>query len=680
MKEVFKTNLLMLNQEKHKKIDFLNTGEITERPTLLPAPKKPNRFWRFVKYFLIFILILIILTVTLSAVLFFRFKGIYELAISGKSNLEYSVDAAREKDFEKMLESSRAAEKYFGDILEELGLLKNNLFVKNFNLASDELAEIEYLIESARVISKSVEQAAVIAQEMDNILSGQFGASFSEFSGEEKERLLKLIYESGPELNGVKANLDLALINLDRIRAQGILSLIQDRIENIKDQLTLAVSYLSQTMLASQILPELAGYPDQSAFLILFQNNTELRPTGGFLGTYGILETKNGDIIRFDTHDIYHMDMPLETLENFQIVPPEPIAKYLNRNWYMRDANWSPDWPSAARQIDWFYHKENSLLPEENKINNFDGEFNGVIAITPDLVISLLEIVGPITIGEEEFNRDNFVDLLQYKVEQDYANQDISSWQRKEIIGQILEELKIGLFNLHYLRWLEVSEKIGNDIKRKDILLFLKNDYLQGLVEDIGLAGEVKEVEGDYFMVVDSNMAALKTDAVMKKDIKYNLEEKEDGFIAHLRINYVHEGSHDWKTGDYKTYTRVYVPRGSQLIKAEGAESEIDTKEELDKTSFGAFFTVKVGRSRSLYFEYKLPKDIGEYIKENGYKLYVQKQPGSKVGNLELDVSLLNEVKSYNPFGLNTGAEKLNDNRIRWIGDLKTDKELEIIF
>lgn len=669
----------MFEQEKHKKIDFLNTSGRADDVVPVIKKKKPKPFRRFVKYFSIFILILFILAITLSVLLFFKFKSVYELALSGKSNLEYSMEAALQKDFEQMLSSSQAAEKHFGDILKELELLKNNLFVRNFDFISQELAEIEYLMESARVISKSVEQAAIIAQEMDNILEGRFGTSFSEFSSEEKERLLKLIYESGPELNGVKANLDLALINLDRIEAEGILSPLQERIKNIKSQLSVAVSSLSQAILASQILPELAGYPEESAFLVMFQNNTELRPTGGFLGTYGILATKNGDIIRFDTHDIYHMDMPMETLGDFQIVPPKPIGKYLNKNWYMRDANWSPDWPSSARQIDWFYHKENELLPEENQINNFSGDFNGIVAITPDFVTAMLEIIGPVTILEEEFNRDNFVDLLQYKVEQDYESQDLSAWQRKEIIGQILGELKIKLFNLHFSKWPEVAKRVDDNIRKKDILLFLKDNYRQSLVEEIGLAGEIKEREGDYFMVVDSNMAALKTDAVMKKNIKYSVEETEGGFISRLRINYAHDGEHDWKTGDYKTYTRVYLPLGSQLIKSEGA-GEIETKEELDKTSFGTFFTVKVGRSGSLYFEYKLPKDQEEYIKEHGYALYVQKQPGSKVESLELDVSLLNKVKSYNPFGLNIGTEKLNDNRVRWRTNLETDKELKISF
>ncbi len=673
----------MFFSEKHKKIDFLKAhheekGFSHDISKAFKKPEEKKHFLKTTSHLLVFLLVIFILVSSVTAVLFFKFKNIYELAMFGKGSLEYSVDAGSRKDFRQMLESSKEAEKYFSNVLDELDALSNNLFVQRFALAKEQIAEVEYLIESARVISKGVEKAATIASEMDNILGGKFGENFAEFHPEEKERLLKLIYEQGPELNGVKANFDLALVNLERIEANGILSPFSERIKNLKQELSIVLSSLSKTIIASQILPELAGYPKESTFLIMFQNNTELRPTGGFLGTYGILQTKNGDLVRFDTHDIYHMDMPAQVSGNFQIMPPYPIKEYLNRNWYMRDANWSPDWPTSARQIEWFYHKENALLSEENQINNFSGEFNGVIAITPELVTNLLDVIGPIKIGEEEFSKDNFVELLQYKVEQDFDSQDITSWKRKEIIGKILEEIKIKLFNLHYSNWLRVAKQIEESINKKDILIFFKDEYLEDLAKKINIAGEIKEVEGDYFMVVDSNMAALKTDAVMKKSIKYSLKEEEDGFVAKLRINYSHEGSRDWKTDDYKTYTRVYVPEGAHLIKSEGGE--VVVKEEVGKTFFGVYFKVKAGRSGSLYFEYKLPTELSEYIKDNQYELFCQKQPGSNIDNLELDFELLKEVKSYSSRDIESTAEKFTPYKVKWNTDFNTDKEFNIKF
>jgi hypothetical protein len=512
---------------------------------------------------------------------------------------------------------------------------------------------------------------------LDNVVSGRLGGSFSQFSAEEKQRLLKFIYESGPEINGLKANLDLALLDMERVSAGGLLLPLRPKIEEARDKIRAAAAFLDKATLASRLLPEIFGYPKNSTFLVLFQNSDELRPTGGFLGTYGILETKNGDIARFDTHDIYHMDMPLEAAKNFKIVPPEPIKKYLNKNWYLRDSNWSPDWPESAKQIIWFYQKEDALLPAKNQINNFKGNFNGVFAITPDLVISLLELTGPIEIKGEVFSKDNFTKLLEYKVEQDFASQNATSWERKEIIGDILEEIKIRMFNLPYDKWLYVAQKIGNNLEEKNLLLYFQDPILEDLAKNLGAAGEIKTVDDDYLFAVDSNMAALKTDAVMERSLNYKIEKKADGLYAELKIDYKHQGGRDWRTDDYKSYTRVYVPKGSRLISADGFSYEpAKTGEESGKTVFEGFVIVRVGKTTELSLKYKLPPDLLEKYNTGNYGLYLQKQPGKKVKNVKVDVIAPSAIKSYEPA---IGAA-VNGNNIIWSSDLNTDKEFNVKF
>ncbi len=128
----------MLFNKKRKKIDFLSAT--TEKiGDLIPftGKKKKNFFWRIMKYFFGFLAILFALAIILTAVLFFKFKNIYELAVSGKSSLEYSIESAKKKDFTAMFSNSQEAEKYFSDIGKEFQTLENNLFVKNFDFAKN---------------------------------------------------------------------------------------------------------------------------------------------------------------------------------------------------------------------------------------------------------------------------------------------------------------------------------------------------------------------------------------------------------------------------------------------------------------------------------------------------------------------------------------------------------------
>jgi hypothetical protein len=670
----------MFIKKKKKTIDFLNGHASVEAlaEALHLHQKHSNRrpFRAFFKYLGISILVLFVLAIIAAGVLFFRFKNIYNLALSGKNNLQSSLTSAQNKNFSAMGNESLSAENSFTELARELESLRDNPVFKTLNLGQKELNDIDYLIQSAGVVSKSLNEAALLGAQWSDIMGGKFGTDFSSFSPDQKQALLKSIYESGPELNGLKADLDLAIINLNKVEADGFLSPVKTQIDQVKGKLIEASSLLSEATVVSQLAPEFFGYPSKSTFLVMFENNAELRPTGGFLGTYGILQTENGDVARFDSHDIYHMDEPMEAGHLLAIVPPDPIKKYLNQTWYMRDANWWPDWPTSAAQIIWFYNKENALLPVKNQINNFSGNFNGVIALTPDFVTSLLDLTGPITIDGEQFNKDNFSDLLEYKVEEDFSSEQVSSWQRKEIIGKILAAMKEKLFNLDYSLWPAVMAKINDAVKEKNILVYSPNAYNESLVQNLGAAGEIKKTDSDYFMLVDANMASLKTDAAMQRNISYQLRQQADGLYADLKINYLNTGKADWRTSDYKDYARIYLPEGSEIKSETGFSAPDKPYNEAGKTVVAGLLYVRLGKSTNLDISYKLPADLANQFSQGNYQLYVQKQPGNIVNSLKVDVMAPGAIKSYNP--LDNG--KVLNNSVVWTSDLTTDKEYGLNF
>lgn len=621
--------------------------------------------------------------VLLTVLLFVIFLGSQTLAIreainqalDGKKNLESAASDIRAQNFRPAILSAVAAEENFRQVGGILSLIKLSGFVKYFPGVENELLNLQYLTNTGETLSRTVAAGATFGAELKDLIDPEKNLTYSKLTPEEKKRILGKIYESAPELTGIKANLDLSLYNLEQVRLSGILWPLKGKVMEIKNILQTGSALLDDAIPLSQILPSLSGYPDKATFLILLQNSDELRPTGGFLGTYGILEIEYGDIIRFETHDIYHMDMPVKDL--VKEVPPVPLKLYLNPNWYMRDANWSPDWPTAAKEIQRFYTLENKLLPAKDQINRFDGEFNGILAITPKFVTDLLALTGPIRLGEDTYTEDNFIDLLEYKVEKGYVQLGIPSWQRKEVIGDILKELKIRLLDLPSADWPLVSTIITNNLLQKNIILSHRDPLVESLIQEQGWGGELKKTAGDYFMVVDANLASLKTDAVMSRNIQYEVEERPQGLYAKLTVSYAHRGQVDWKTSAYKTYTRIYVPSGSKLIKAEGnLRTEVFAGVESDKTYFGALLNIAPEEIGKFYLEYKLPDRLKTTVAANGYNLYVQRQPGTKVDELQVDVKLLNSIKSYNPVGFSVSL--IGNYQIQWETDLNNDKIFEI--
>lgn len=658
--------------KKKSKLDFIKAYENNSFSLVFLSKKhkKQKKFVKFLKYFAVFLLCLTVVVLFLGLKYLNNFEKIYQYSIEGKSDLESTIKFLSQKNFSLARNYSVSAEDNFAKALAEVNNLRTNYLFSRLSFVESQLNDIDYLLKSGQILSQAGQKGLLIAVQLEEILGGDVGESFSKLDEGQKKEIFRIFYESGPEIYGIKATLDLAYLNLNQIKGNGILLPFKYKIEEIRNKLENGILLVSDLAPISEILLALAGYPAEKNYLIMFQNNDELRPTGGFLGTFGLAKTKNGDLIDFSTHDIYHMDMPSEPSN---IEPPAPIKKYMIENWYMRDANWSPDWPESAQNILWFYKKEYEQLPEKDKLNQFGGDFDGVFGITPDFVMDLLEFTGPIKIDETEYNQENFQELLQYQVEIGYKDQGISSWQRKGIIGEIFKEIKIRLLDLSSQKWISLVSVINKNIQKKDILLYFNDYRLEDIAMYFDATGELKKVPSDYLMVVDANLAAFKTDAVVDKRIAYSIDQGTNGIFSNLSLSYSHKGGFDWRTTRYRSYTRVYVPEGSEILFSEGVDiGDIDISNELGKTVFGFFFSLEPGQIKNIIIKYRLPDRINSGLAERSYSLFIQKQPGKRVEELTVDLIFNNKLKSYKPTGF--FVEKSNDKQIIWKTNMETDK------
>src|SRR5690606_17160462 len=139
--------------------------------------------------------------------------------------------------------------------------------------------------------------------------------------------------------------------------------------------------------------------------------------------------------------------------------------------------------------------------------------------------------------------------------------------------------------------------------------------------------------------VVDANIGALKTDRLVDRSRTYQVRERQDGqYEATLRLTYKNNGFFDYRTTRYRTYVRVYVPIGSELIQSTGFVDQDKSFSyvapqvyaEFDKTVFAGFVSVEPGQERYAELTYLLPPWLQDRIKtEHRYTLTVKKQPGT---------------------------------------------------
>lgn len=522
------------------------------------------------------------------------------------------------------------------------------------------------------------ERLAVSAEGFD------LGALVRDLTPESRRRLLAAAIADLPKLRDAQERASLAVEAFDGLSETGVAGRLRSRLAPVRDRLATARDALAAVLPVAESLPAALGYPEPRRYLIFFENNTELRPTGGFLGVYSLATVKDAELESLTTNDVYFLDAPSESRP--RPAPPEPLKRYLGvSKWFLRDANWSPDFPTSAALMDRFFKEESAVIFGADKVPPVDG----IVAITPEIVKDVLLVVGPVTVEGKTFTADNVVDELEYEVEKGYVRQGISQDDRKDIVGRLADEVMGRVQSASLDQLLALSGVLDTNLREKHLLVWFRDPALQAMAKGRGWTGELVPPAVDGVAVVDANLAALKTDQAMTRQVRYSVRPEGDGYVGSVAVEYENRGSFTWKTTRYRTYTRVYVPAGSELIEVRGAMYDdkikdpsrrpgtADSGDELGRRWFGAFISVEPGEKRTLEFRFRLAPSVARAVAVGDYRLEFTKQAGTVGHALTLDLDFGKKLADAEPA---EGREEWGDTRYRLVTDLREDRVFRINF
>ncbi|OIO51787.1 MAG: hypothetical protein AUJ19_03625 [Parcubacteria group bacterium CG1_02_58_44] len=502
-----------------------------------------------------------------------------------------------------------------------------------------------------------------------------------DLTAERKRQILASLYENAPQIRLSAVGLDRSIEIFEGIDASAFGPETELSLAAAVVKLRKLHDGLDSVSVAAELLPSLLGYPGPRRYLVFFQNNSELRPTGGFLGVYGLVEVMDGSLVSTTVDDVYALDGPSESTE--RPVPPEPIRRYINIDkWYLRDANWSPDFPTSAEVMERFFHEESVVVGSD------PGELDGIVALTPELASDLLRIVGPVSVDGKTFTAENLVDQLEFEVERNYIAEGIPFHARKGIVGDLTDELLARLTALPLLDQLAVLEAVEANLAESQVLFWFHDSELERFVLDRDWGGRLSDTTGDYVSVIDANLASYKSDPVVLRTVGYSIRPSGDRFEAAVSVTYDHHGQFDWKTTRYRTYARVYVPAGAELLGVDGAmyddrlkdparrPGQVDVYSESGRTVLGAFISVEPKEKRTLTFRYLLPESVTDQIEAGEYSLYFEKQPGTVAYGLTLDLDFGKNLTSASPA---EDPSEFGDSHFIYGTDLRLDRSFGIV-
>jgi hypothetical protein len=363
-------------------------------------------------------------------------------------------------------------------------------------------------------------------------------------------------------------------------------------------------------------------------YMVMLQNNYELRPGGGFLGQYAVLKVKNGEIVSTFVEDANLLDQRIVA----KITPPWPMTRMIQlKRWKFRDSNWSPDFPTNVEKAQYFY-----------RLAGGREQFDGVVAVNATVFDHILNITGPIEMpGYGTYTSADASLKLEEHVEKAYLGDDVAAelkQSRKNVMKKIAAEIVSRISTLNNIP--KLAEFAQTELRDKNVMLWFKDPELQALVGKVHWDGSVaKDWGGDYLMVVDANLGALKSDYYMKRSLEYSVDFTAGPRpVATLTYKYNHTATRgDWRTSDYHTYARVLAPKGSKYVegsrqKTGGVSGQDDPA--LDKTVFGYKVDAVMNQELPTSIKYELP----ETVKPENYQLLIQKQSG--IGNIPVTVRI----------------------------------------
>lgn len=475
-------------------------------------------------------------------------------------------------------------------------------------------------------------------------------------SGTADERLqtaVKTMSALTPKINEMAIHIDTLRKEVDAIDPNRYPTkvgntLVREKIVQVKDVIENAANLFVNAQPLLINLPKLLGDKEEMRYLVLFQNDKELRATGGFITAYAQFRLVKGKAILEKADDIYALDAAKK--KNFPA--PREITTFHKGvyNLNIRDSNLSPDYKLSMQQFEELY----DAVSGKEKID-------GIWAVDTHVLVEALKILGSVYVYGREFSAeiDKRCDCPKavYELE-DYSTRPVGYLRdaRKDIIGVLLQTLlqkALGVSPSQY--WGQLFQMLLAEINEKHVLAYFHDSDAQKAAESFNLAGRImmatetatllKYQEGkgwDYLHVNNSNMAGAKANMFVSQKVTKDVTVGGDGTATtKLTLEYKNpypgsdcglESGGLCLNAPLRNWVRVYVPAGSKLVESKGAQSpkdnkpvDLDTYDSLGKTVFEGFLIVNPLGTARLDLTYTSP-----VTSEDGkYKLLIQKQPGT---------------------------------------------------
>ena len=609
-----------------------------------------------------------------------HYRPLYQKAADAKEQLLAAQDTLQHKRLDATSEELAAAK-------GQLETAQQNFRSCRSTLRRDPLVRLAHHVPWLGRQAAAAEEVLLMGKDASDIgLAGvavaeEYNNVREQDSGSTSDKTMALLDRAEPHMEKVRAELDALLVERGRIDDDGLVSPLHRAVVEVDEHTDEIADMVNTYEQAAIFFPDFLGFNGPRTYLVLAQNNAELLPTGGLISVYGVVTLVDGRVEGMSFADAIAFSESWQDATHEYVEPPTPLKNYLLKDWsWSLDlANWSPDFPTTARQAQFFFEKGGGR------------PVDGVIGITVTTLEQLLGVTGPVSVEEYGVTVDpsNVLEVTETLTRTPLE----PGSDRKAFAAFLAEEMLHRLLYLPSSQWsplLDAAEELRDE---KTALFYSFDPAMQSLAHEMKLDGALADPPGDYLMPVEASVNSTKLNIVIDKRMEMEVALDELG-DAHSTVTLRYENNVGaWEQGRdpvlvyrlmlgglYGGYLRLFTKHPSRLldvaIDGESAGAE-EIGEESGKTVFGRFFGLPKGAKREVAFRYVTPgiAELGDSTAR--YRLFIQKQPGTGDVPLSLRFSLPEGAELVS---VDLDGERLPGSGLEVQTDLSRDREIVLVY
>ena len=607
-------------EERIKKINLEQTEDLKAKPTRLKQKNSKPIFLTL----LIFFIILLVLPF-LSTIFFINL---------GQALLNYTYASVKSAEEKNIRTASYIGLKSYELAGHSLGIFKQEAVFLRF---SDKIKYLEKEVATKKDTLNTIYYLADSMNKLSLILLGNSSISVSDFS--------KMIVDFKNAIYLYNKNTSLKTNN----------PFFNNNISNI-------ISIISSTI---DTWPNAFGFNGNRSYLVLFQDSSQIRSSGGIINLYAILNLSSGKITDFKFFNASDSDAKLTT----HIEPPFPIRRYLaSRNWSLKNSSFDVDFLKTAVASATFLNSEEQRMVD------------GVISVDLVFINNLLKITGPVKLIDNSgfINNENFFSVFQ-------RHQD------KDFLKIVLQSISSKISNEKNVSSVALLNFISQAMYEKHLLfafnnpgqeaIFAVNGFSAALVDD-RVSGE--NIINDFVGISESSFAEKNINFYISRSLSQKVNLEKDGGVSEIITLTMNNSSQINTNNFYKNYIRFIFPENSQIksIFINGIEQkitpaitdpavyeaknfkqpqalEVYKQVQSGKDVFGFLVTVSPQELKKIVINYKLSQRINLLKTDYKYSLKIFKQPGINFYPFDFSFTPLSDLKiSKASNGVNLLKEK----------------------